>query len=133
MCGNDKDKLNIHHNCYDHKGYEEYYPEDLVCLCEKCHNKYHSYDKIVEENEKLKEKNSDLLFDNQILTFDCSTMNYLNDMWEQDDRTKNLLEIIDELKEERDYIQWKFDMWRENRNKDNIDFEIKINNDDLPF
>ena len=124
MCGNDQDKLHIHHNTYDHRGYEEYYPEDLVCLCEKCHNKYHSYDKLVEENEKLKDYNSYLTFENE----------WQKREWEQDERTANLLEIIEELKEERDYIQRKFDLWRKNRKKD-IEYMINVDNndDELPF
>lgn len=140
MCGNDQDKLNIHHNCYDHRGYEEFFPEDLVCLCEKCHSKYHSYDKLVERNNELEKENSDLFFDNQMLKLNCSTLDNLNKMmdkeWEQDKRTKMLYDVIDELKEERDYIQQKFDLWRENRKKD-IEYLINIDNndfdDELPF
>ena len=112
--------MNIHHNCYDHKGYEEFFPEDLVCLCEKCHNKYHSYDKLVEENNKLK----------QIIE---------NGKYNEtaDQRINYLYGVIDDLKEERDYIQQKFDLWRENRKKD-IEYLINIDNndfndDELPF
>lgn len=38
MCGS-KIKLNVHHNTYKNRGCEEI--TDLICLCEKCHNKFH--------------------------------------------------------------------------------------------
>lgn len=36
------DRLNVHHNTYEHHGREhEYWQEDLICLCEACHAKFH--------------------------------------------------------------------------------------------
>lgn len=34
-------RLNVHHKCYDHRGEEQYYLEDLVTLCNNCHDKFH--------------------------------------------------------------------------------------------
>jgi 5-methylcytosine-specific restriction endonuclease McrA len=34
-----RNKLEVHHNCYDHLGYEP--PEDLITLCDGCHEKHH--------------------------------------------------------------------------------------------
>lgn len=33
--------LNVHHRNYEHHGMEIYHTEDLVCLCDECHNLYH--------------------------------------------------------------------------------------------
>ena len=33
--------LNVHHRNYEHHGTEVYHTEDLVCLCDECHNLYH--------------------------------------------------------------------------------------------
>ena len=81
VCGSTTDKLNVHHNSYIHRGEEDMYPEDLICLCKDCHEKFHLYDVMKNENFNLKKKNK-------------------------------------ELTEERDYIQMKFDLWRENISRD---------------
>lgn len=39
LCAKDK-KLSVHHNTYDRLGKE--LPQDLVVLCQKCHNVYHA-------------------------------------------------------------------------------------------
>lgn len=39
-CGS-KNDLHVHHLTYDHKGIEAKYPEDLICLCGKCHREAH--------------------------------------------------------------------------------------------
>ena len=33
--------LNVHHRNYEHHGTEVYHTEDLICLCDECHNLYH--------------------------------------------------------------------------------------------
>lgn len=33
--------LNAHHRTYKHHGLEHLYMEDLICLCKKCHEKFH--------------------------------------------------------------------------------------------
>lgn len=40
LCGR-KEGLNVHHKTYIHHGYEAYHLEDLICLCAKCHSKFH--------------------------------------------------------------------------------------------
>lgn len=34
-------RLRAHHRSYDHLGEELFYPEEITCLCDDCHNKYH--------------------------------------------------------------------------------------------
>ena len=41
LCGSNK-KLNIHHRDYTHHGDELHHMEDLICLCEECHSKFHN-------------------------------------------------------------------------------------------
>lgn len=43
LCGS-KDRLEVHHNSYEHLGKEEQYMNDLIVLCHDCHSKFH--DKI---------------------------------------------------------------------------------------
>lgn len=40
ICGDTK-RLEVHHTTYEHKGEEYLYPEDLQCLCHKCHSEVH--------------------------------------------------------------------------------------------
>lgn len=44
LCGTHKwngaKELHVHHNSYDHRGYEFY--SDLIVLCKSCHQKYHN-------------------------------------------------------------------------------------------
>ena len=40
VCGS-KNKLEVHHNSYDHIGKEEMHLEDLVVLCHNCHSLFH--------------------------------------------------------------------------------------------
>lgn len=40
-------KTSIHHKTYEHHGYEIYYLEDLICLCDRCHTELHNNCKIV--------------------------------------------------------------------------------------
>lgn len=40
-CGS-KENLNIHHKTYENHGDEIHHLEDLVCLCQKCHEKHHA-------------------------------------------------------------------------------------------
>ena len=43
LCGETGIKLNVHHNSYERHGYEaEYYKEDLIVLCDECHEKFHN-------------------------------------------------------------------------------------------
>lgn len=41
LCNNN-DKLNVHHRNYDNKGKEINNLNDLIVLCEKCHQKFHN-------------------------------------------------------------------------------------------
>ena len=73
LCGCSDKKLNVHHNTYEHRGEEFKHMEDLICLCEDCHEFYHrkdylewvdrdwdvlakNNDKLMQENEKLREE-----------------------------------------------------------------------------
>lgn len=40
LCNSQHD-LQAHHRCYDHRGRELDYLEDLVCLCRRCHGIFH--------------------------------------------------------------------------------------------
>ncbi len=51
LCGDKKNPLHIHHNTYEHHGYEHiYYREDLIVLCERCHLLFHEL-RILKEKE----------------------------------------------------------------------------------
>lgn len=39
-CGRFED-LQVHHLTYEHRGIESKYPEDLICLCKRCHQEIH--------------------------------------------------------------------------------------------
>lgn len=39
-CGRNED-LQAHHLTYEHRGLEAKYPEDLICLCKRCHMEEH--------------------------------------------------------------------------------------------
>ena len=39
-CGRNED-LQAHHLTYEHRGLEAKYPEDLICLCKRCHMEIH--------------------------------------------------------------------------------------------
>lgn len=43
-------RLNVHHRTYEHHGYEHKYLEDLICLCQSCHEKFH--DKLPKESSR---------------------------------------------------------------------------------
>ena len=38
-------RTNIHHKTYEHRGKEHIFMDDLICLCENCHQKQHSIKK----------------------------------------------------------------------------------------
>ena len=38
--------LKVHHNTYDHHGSEHTHLEDLVVLCERCHQYFHRFEKV---------------------------------------------------------------------------------------
>ena len=68
LCGSDEN-LNTHHRCYDHKGIEVLHMNDLVCLCQKCHDHHHNgYDRIENleienmEVKRLKKVNEELVY-----------------------------------------------------------------------
>ena len=87
LCGCNDKKLNVHHNTYEHRGEEFKHMEELICLCEDCHNFYHhkdflewrdrTYEKLGEEYQKLNEYNDELIQRNN------------------------------ELEQEKDYAEWK--------------------------
>ena len=39
-----QENLQAHHLTYEHRGLEAKYPEDLICLCKKCHLEEHESD-----------------------------------------------------------------------------------------
>lgn len=39
---NSSDGLNVHHRTYEHHGDELHHMDDLICLCHRCHQNYHS-------------------------------------------------------------------------------------------
>lgn len=46
LCGS-KERLSTHHNTYENHGYELDHLEDLICICQDCHQIYH-------DNKELK-------------------------------------------------------------------------------
>ena len=51
LCGDKNSPLHVHHNTYEHHGYEHaYYKEDLIVLCERCHSIFHEF-RILKEKE----------------------------------------------------------------------------------
>lgn len=40
-----KEQLNVHHRDYENHGLEHLYLDDLIVLCQKCHNNYHEVKK----------------------------------------------------------------------------------------
>ena len=38
---NSNSSLSTHHRCYTHHGDEIHHLEDLICICQECHNKHH--------------------------------------------------------------------------------------------
>jgi len=70
LCGCNDKKLNVHHNTYEHRGEEFKHMEDLICLCEDCHNFYHRkaflewvkqcYEILNEHNDELIQRNNEL-------------------------------------------------------------------------
>ena len=52
VCGGINKKLNIHHNTYEHHGFEVSHLEDLVCLCEDCHHLFHEKQKLYKNNRQ---------------------------------------------------------------------------------
>lgn len=84
LCGCKDKKLNVHHNTYEHRGEEFKHMEDLVCLCEDCHNYFHSKRQILEEKKETEKQ-----------------LEY----WQ-----KKFLQTMDDLnqiKDDLDYAEWK--------------------------
>lgn len=87
LCGCKDKKLNVHHNTYEHRGEEFKHMEDLICLCEDCHNFYHN--KTYLEQLELYCENSDKKLFAVLDAYD------------------KLKEENEELKQEKDYAEWK--------------------------
>ena len=47
LCNSKKQTLHIHHKTYEHRGSEYLFLNDLIVLCEKCHQKYHNIKEVV--------------------------------------------------------------------------------------
>ena len=57
VCGEKGKTLNIHHNSYENHGLEIIHDEDLICLCEDCHQLFHDKQKKAYWNEmKIKKQ-----------------------------------------------------------------------------
>jgi len=41
LCNSNK-HLSVHHRTYDNHGYELDHMEDLICICQECHSKFHN-------------------------------------------------------------------------------------------
>ncbi len=41
LCSEKERSLEVHHRTYEHHGYEHMHLEDLICLCDLCHSKFH--------------------------------------------------------------------------------------------
>lgn len=87
LCGCNDKKLNVHHNTYEHRGEEFKHMEDLICLCEDCHNFYHRK-KYLEQLEVYCENSDKKLF---------AVIDAYNKLKEQNE----------ELEQEKDYAEWK--------------------------
>lgn len=88
LCGCNDKKLNVHHNTYEHRGEEFKHMEDLICLCEDCHNFYHKKDDILKREKNIYE----------------NLRGYI-------EKTNQIIEDLEqennELKQEKDYAEWK--------------------------
>lgn len=119
LCGCNDKKLNVHHNTYEHRGEEFKHMEDLVCLCEDCHNFYHRKDYL--EQVELYCENSDKKL--------CVVLDAYNNLKEQNE----------ELKQEKDYAEWKLlNFYRAQKGKTHSELScmIKLQNEkeqELPF
>lgn len=120
LCGCNDKKLNVHHNTYEHRGEEFKHMEDLVCLCEDCHNFYHLKDEILERAKTLDEK-------------------FRGYVQKTDQIIEGLEQENEELKEEKDYAEWKLlNFYKAQKQKTHSELSclIKIQNEKeqgLPF
>ena len=61
------ERLEVHHNTYDRHGYEWlYWEEDLICLCHRCHERFHKhtlleYIEPVKPDEIIKTEKEEIL------------------------------------------------------------------------
>lgn len=115
LCGCNDKKLNVHHNTYEHRGEEFKHMEDLICLCEDCHNFYHTKDKILEREKSLYEKISEY--------------------------TEKTYQIIEDLRQEKEYAEWKLlNFYKAQKEKTHSELRCIIKSpipneedDELPF
>lgn len=120
LCGCNDKKLNVHHNTYEHRGEEFKHMEDLVCLCEDCHNFYHRKDEILERAKTLHEK---------FRGYVKKTYQIINDLEQENE----------ELKQEKDYAEWKLlNFYKAQKEKTYSELQciIKLPNEEereLPF
>ncbi len=110
LCGCKDKKLNVHHNTYEHRGEEFKHMEDLVCLCEDCHNYFHSKRQILEEKKETEKQ-----------------LEY----WQ-----KKFLQTMDDL----NYAEWKLRLFYNSQKNHTsseiermVELSLKENRDDLPF
>ena len=110
LCGCKDKKLNVHHNTYEHRGEEFKHMEDLVCLCEDCHNYFHSKRQILEEKKEAEKQ-----------------LEY----WQ-----KKFLQTMDDL----NYAEWKLRLFYNSQKNHTsseiermVELSLKENRDDLPF
>ena len=125
LCGCKDKKLNVHHNTYEHRGEEFKHMEDLVCLCEDCHNFYHNKD-FLEWRDRTYEK----------LEEDYQKLNEHND---------ELIQRNNELEQEKDYAEWKLRLYynlQKNHTSSEIERMVELSiresidrerSDDVPF
>ena len=114
LCGCSDKKLNVHHNTYEHRGEEFKHMEDLICLCEDCHEFYHRKDYLewVDRDWDVLAKNND-----------------------------KLMQENEKLREEKDYAEWKLlNFYKEKKKKTHSELRCIIKSpnpneeeDELPF
>lgn len=125
LCGCKDKKLNVHHNTYEHRGEEFKHMEDLICLCEDCHNFYHRkafLEWVKQCYEILNEHNDELI-----------------------QRNNELEQRNNELEQEKDYAEWKLRLYYDSQKNHTsseiermVEFSIRESidrerSDDVPF
>ena len=101
-CDNDKSTLMVHHLIYEHKFAWEADDENLITLCQKCHEVYHNTfaacEKIILTNLRKKLKDPFIITCAAELFNDVNNLNdFIYSLWESRFEENNVLDAIRHL------------------------------------
>lgn len=123
LCGCNDKKLNVHHNTYEHRGEEFKHMEDLICLCEDCHNFYHIKDEILERAKTLHEKFRGYVEKTDQTIKEADQM--INGLGQ---RIEQLIQVNNELEQEKNYAEWKLlNFYKAQKGKTHSELQCMIN------